>query len=63
MNRETNTIGSKAQDIAITKKVVDIKSILGLMSLVIPQGENVVVVANGDQAEAAIDAIAEILEK
>ena len=26
MNRETNTIGSKAQDIAITKKVVDIKS-------------------------------------
>ena len=44
-------------------KVVDIKSILGLMSLVIPQGENVVVVANGDQAEAAIDAIAEILEK
>ena len=44
-------------------KVVDIKSILGLMSLVIPQGENVVVVANGDQAEAAIEAIAEILEK
>lgn len=26
MNRETNTIGSKAQDIEITKKVVDIKS-------------------------------------
>lgn len=44
-------------------KVVDVKSILGLMSLAIPQGENVVVVANGDNAEAAIDAIAEILEK
>ena len=44
-------------------KVVDVKSILGLMSLAIPQGENVVVVANGDNAEAPIDAIAEILEK
>ena len=44
-------------------KIVDIKSILGLMSLAIPQGENVVVVATGDQAEAAINAIAEILEK
>lgn len=44
-------------------KVVDVKSILGLMSLAIPQGENVVIVANGEQAEAAIDAIAEILEK
>ena len=26
MNRETNTIGSKAQDVDITKTVVDIKS-------------------------------------
>ncbi len=44
-------------------KVVDVKSILGLMSLAIPSGENVVVEATGDQAEAAIADIATILEK
>ncbi len=44
-------------------KVVDVKSILGLMSLAVPHGENVVVVAQGDQAEKAIDEIASILEK
>lgn len=43
-------------------KVVDVKSILGLMSLAIPQGENVTIVASGDQAEKAIDDIAELLE-
>lgn len=50
-------------DLHYHDKVVDVKSILGLMSLAIPQGENVVVVATGDQAEAAINAIAELLEK
>ena len=44
-------------------KVVDVKSILGLMSLAVPHGENVVVVAQADQAEKAIDEIAAILEK
>ncbi len=44
-------------------KVVDVKSILGLMSLAVPQGENVKIVATGDQAEKAIDEIAELLEK
>lgn len=44
-------------------KVVDVKSILGLMSLAVPQGENVTIVATGDQAEKAIDEIAELLEK
>lgn len=44
-------------------KVVDVKSILGLMSLAVPSGENVRVVASGDQAEAAINDIASILEK
>jgi phosphocarrier protein len=43
-------------------KVVDVKSILGLMSLAIPQGENVRIVATGENAEQAIDDIAEILE-
>lgn len=44
-------------------KVVDVKSILGLMSLAIPQGENVTIVATGEQAEKAIDDIAELLEE
>lgn len=44
-------------------KVIDVKSILGLMSLAIPRGENVVIEATGDQAEAAIEDIASILEK
>lgn len=44
-------------------KVIDVKSILGLMSLAIPRGENVVIEATGDQAEAAINDIASILEK
>lgn len=44
-------------------KIVDVKSILGLMSLAIPSGENVKVVATGSDAEAAINDIAEILEK
>jgi phosphocarrier protein HPr len=44
-------------------KVVDVKSILGLMSLAVPHGENVVVVAQGDHAQEAIDEIASILEK
>ena len=36
-------------DLHYHDKVVDVKSILGLMSLAIPQGENVVVVATGDR--------------
>ena len=44
-------------------KVVDVKSILGLMSLAIPHGENVVIVAQGNQAEKAMDEIAELLQK
>lgn len=42
-------------------KVVDVKSILGLMSLAIPSGENVVLVATGDQALTAIEEIEKIL--
>ncbi len=44
-------------------KIIDVKSILGLMSLAIPQGENVIIEATGDQAEDAIADIASILEK
>ncbi len=42
-------------------KTIDVKSILGLMSLAIPSGENVIIEANGAQAEAAIADIASIL--
>lgn len=42
-------------------KVVDVKSILGLMSLAIPSGENVVLVASGNNAMTAIDEIEKIL--
>ena len=41
--------------------VVDVKSILGLMSLAIPSGENVILVATGDQALTAIEEIEKIL--
>ncbi len=44
-------------------KTIDVKSILGLMSLAIPSGENVIIEANGDQAEAAIADIEEVLTK
>jgi len=42
-------------------QVVDAKSILGLMSLAIPSGENIKLVASGDQAEIAIDEIVKLL--
>jgi len=38
-----------------------VKSILGLMSLAIPSGENIKLVANGEQAEIAIDEIVKLL--
>ncbi len=44
-------------------KTIDVKSILGLMSLAIPSGENVIIEASGNQAEAAIADIEEVLTK
>ncbi len=44
-------------------RTIDVKSILGLMSLAIPSGENVIIEATGDQAEDAINDIASILSK
>ena len=43
--------------------VIDVKSILGLMSLAVPSGENVIIEASGNQAEQAIADIASILSK
>jgi len=42
-------------------QVVDAKSILGLMSLAIPSGENIKLVAVGEQAEIAVDEIVKLL--
>ncbi len=44
-------------------KTIDAKSILGLMSLAVPSGENVIIEATGDNAEEAINDIASILSK
>lgn len=40
---------------------IDAKSILGLMSLAVPAGENIKLVATGDKAEKAIEDIEKIL--
>lgn len=42
-------------------KVVDLKSILALMSLAVPHGENVRIVARGARAEEAIKDVSGIL--
>jgi len=40
---------------------IDAKSILGLMSLAVPQGENVKLVAKGEKADVAIQEIEKII--
>lgn len=42
-------------------RTVDVKSILGLMSLAVPSGENVRLVATGEKAKEAIKDIEEVL--
>ena len=42
-------------------QIVDAKSILGLMSLAIPSGENIKLVATGEQADIAITEIVKLL--
>jgi len=44
-----------------TDKVVDAKSILGLMSLAVPSGENITVIADGKDANLAIEEIENLL--
>jgi len=43
-------------------RIVDAKSILGLMSLAVPSGENVTLIAEGNDAEAAIEEIENIVK-
>ncbi|MEJ6348714.1 phosphocarrier protein HPr [Holzapfeliella sp. He02] len=44
-------------------KTVDLKSIMGVMSLGVGQGSDVVVSVDGDDASAALDAIDETMKK
>lgn len=44
-------------------KVIDIASILGLMSLAVPEGENVTLTADGEDASKVIKAIEELLSR
>lgn len=44
------------------QKDIDLKSILGLMSLIIPAGDTIEVIADGSDAESAIEAIVKVLE-
>lgn len=41
--------------------IIDAKSILGLMSLAVPHGENVLLIAEGNDADIAINEIENIL--
>ncbi len=42
-------------------RIIDLKSILGLMSLAVPYGENVKIVASGERANEAIKEMTKIL--
>ncbi|WP_076368754.1 phosphocarrier protein HPr [Peribacillus simplex] len=44
------------------RKQVDLKSILGVMSLGIPQGETIKIIAQGDDAEEALSNIDEMMK-
>ncbi len=44
-------------------QTVDAKSVLGLMSLAVPAGENITVVAEGKDAEAVIQEIEKLLDE
>lgn len=51
-----STVEIKAKD-----KVVNAKSIMGIMSLGLAQGDEVVIVANGEDQEAAVNALVELI--
>ena len=43
-------------------KIVNAKSIMGIMSLGLGQGDELTVVANGEDQEAAVNALVELIE-
>lgn len=52
-----STVEIKAKD-----KVVNAKSIMGIMSLGLGQGDTVTIMASGDDAENAINSLVELVE-
>jgi phosphocarrier protein len=60
-----NVAGKFSSDINLeyNGKTVNLKSIMGVMSLGIQQGSDIKVVANGDDAEQALAAIEETMKK
>ncbi|MFJ6412148.1 phosphocarrier protein HPr [Terribacillus saccharophilus] len=49
-------------ELAFKEKKVNLKSIMGVMSLGVPQGAQVVITADGNDEAAAIEGIQEVLE-
>ncbi|MFS0559587.1 phosphocarrier protein HPr [Terribacillus sp. 179-K 1B1 HS] len=49
-------------ELTYKEKKVNLKSIMGVMSLGVPQGAQVVITADGNDEEAALEGIREILE-
>jgi len=49
-------------EIIYEDKTVDAKSILGLVSLAVPKGDNIKIVAAGPEAELAINDLRKIIE-
>ena len=56
-SQSKSTIEIKAKD-----KNVNAKSIMGIMSLGLAQGDEVVIVANGEDQESAVNALVELIE-
>ncbi|SDC19992.1 phosphocarrier protein [Terribacillus halophilus] len=59
-----NKAGQFNSEIELTfkEKKVNLKSIMGVMSLGVPQGAQVVITADGNDEEAALEGIQEVLE-
>ena len=49
-------------DLTSGRYVVDAKSIMGIMSLGLGQGDELTVVANGEDEAAAVNALVELIE-
>lgn len=50
-------------EIEYENQVIDAKSILGLISLAIPYGENLRIITSGNQAEEAMTELQKLLQK
>ncbi len=49
-------------DVVAKGKTVNAKSIMGIMSLGLAQGDELTIVANGEDQEAAVNALVELVE-